>query len=375
MTKEWAAKVVQGWEDWIDEAARTGDLIGEAALGAGTGQVLAVDTTSVNLYQLCYAAVSHAQRSSGGRSVIITDVANFPTDRYVLQGLAKQLHCRLVLIDDSEGHEFVTPESLHATISEVGAQTVALVSLSVVQYRSGALHDVERLTTIVKDAGAMLVWDASHAVGLIDLRLDAWGVDLAVGCTYKYCNAGPGAPGWLYVNVSRQSELQVPIQGWFAQKDQFEMGRDFERASDIRGFQIATPSIISMRCIQASMQVIKEAGIRAISNKAEAGTDFMLRIFDEWLVPLGFSSSTPRQASQRGGHITLHHPEAYQISVALRDVAKVVADYRKPDALRVAMSPLSNSFVEVMEGLRRLRDLVRSGQHRKTKARANSRVT
>eukprot|EP00958_Prasinococcus_capsulatus_P025978 scaffold4516_cov417-Prasinococcus_capsulatus_cf.AAC.25 len=126
MTKEWAAKVVQGWEDWIDEAARTGDLIGEAALGAGTGQVLAVDTTSVNLYQLCYAAVSHAQRSSGGRSVIITDVANFPTDRYVLQGLAKQLHCRLVLIDDSEGHEFVTPESLHATISEVGAQTVAL---------------------------------------------------------------------------------------------------------------------------------------------------------------------------------------------------------------------------------------------------------
>jgi len=125
------------------------------------------------------------------------------------------------------------------------------------------------------------------------------------------------------VNVSRQSELQVPIQGWFAQKDQFEMGRDFERASDIRGFQIATPSIISMRCIQASMQVIKEAGIRAISNKAEAGTDFMLRIFDEWLVPLGFSSSTPRQASQRGGHITLHHPEAYQISVALRDVAKV----------------------------------------------------
>ena len=366
LIQEWGSELVAGWEHWIDEAQRVGDLIGRASLGAGPGQTLAVDTTSVNFYQLCDAAI----RARSGRSKVVSDAANFPTDRYILEGLCQQHKKQLVLIDDESGEEYITPEVLAANIDS----DTALVTLSVVQYRSGALHDVRELTRIAHAAGALVVWDASHAVGVVDLQFDGDGVDLAVGCTYKYGNAGPGAPAWLYVNRQLQQTLQVPIQGWFAQRDQFAMGQGFERADGLRGFQIASPSILGMRCIETSFAMIEQAGVHAIAAKAALGTDLMVRLHDAWLAPLGFSLVTPRDSARRGGHVTLRHPEAKQISVAMRELVKVIPDYREPSSIRLAISPLATSFTELCEGFSRIHQLVASGKYREVSTPV-SRVT
>jgi kynureninase len=370
MTKEWGPEVVTGWSHWVDEAQPTGDLLGAAALGAAAGQVLVCDTTSVNFYQLCLAAI-HARP---GRKTIITDAANFPTDRYILDGIAKQFDLNLVIIENEDPavatHERITTEVLAPYLND----DVALVTLEVIQYRSGARTDLKSITDQVRAIGALVVWDASHAVGAIELNLDANGVDLCVGCTYKYGNSGPGSPAWLYVSKRVQSELQVPIQGWFAQDAQFEMGPVFERSQTIRGFQIASPSLMGIRCVQTAFSMIKEAGIDAIAHKAAVGTQMMIELYDEWLAPLGIELNTSRNAKERGGHISLVHPDAAQICVALRTMANVIPDYRTPNSIRLAISPLPTSYVEIWDGFERMRDLVASGRYKEVKE-GGSRVT
>ena len=370
MTKEWGPEVVTGWSHWVDEAQPTGDLLGEAALGAAAGQVLVCDTTSVNFYQLCLAAI-HARP---GRKTIITDAANFPTDRYILDGIAQQFGLNLVMINNEDPaiaqHERITTEVLAPYLND----DVALVTLEVIQYRSGARTDLKSITDQVRAIGALVVWDASHAVGAIELNLDANGVDLCVGCTYKYGNSGPGAPAWLYVSKRVQSELQVPIQGWFAQDAQFEMGPVFERSQTIRGFQIASPSLMGIRCVQTAFSMIKEAGIDAIAHKAAVGTAMMIELYDAWLAPLGIELNTSRDAKERGGHISLVHPDAAQICVALRTISNVIPDYRTPNSIRLAISPLPTSYVEIWDGLERMRDLVASGRYKEVQE-GGSRVT
>jgi kynureninase len=370
MTKEWGPEVVTGWSHWVDEAQPTGDLLGAAALGAGPGQVLVCDTTSVNFYQLCLAAI-HARP---GRTTIITDAANFPTDRYILDGIAKQFGLKLVIIDNEDPaiakHERITTEVLAPYLNN----DVAMVTLEVIQYRSGARTDLKSITDQVRAIGALVVWDASHAVGAIELNLDANGVDLCVGCTYKYGNSGPGSPAWLYVSKRVQSELQVPIQGWFAQDAQFEMGPVFERSQTIRGFQIASPSLMGIRCVQTAFSMIKEAGIDAIAHKAAVGTQMMIELYDAWLAPLGFELNTSRDAKERGGHISLVHPDAAQICVAMRTISNVIPDYRTPNSIRLAISPLPTSYVEIWDGFERMRDLVASGRYKEA-VEGGSRVT
>lgn len=367
---DWGAKVVEGWNDWIDQAQVTGDLIGRATLGAAAGQVLACDTTSVNFYQLVGAALA----ARPGRKTIIVDAANFPTDRYILQGLAKTHGLKLITIDnESPGlaeHERITPEILEKYLSD----DVAFVTLEVIQYRSGARTDIKAITDLVRKFGALTIWDASHAVGAIEMNFDANGVDLAVGCTYKYGNSGPGAPAWLYVAKRIQKELQTPIQGWFAQNKQFEMGATFEKSEDIRGFQIASPSLIGLKSIQSAFGMIEEAGIDAIAAKCAQGTEMMIGLYDAWLADLGFTLNTSRNPKERGGHISLVHPEAKRISVALRQFANVIPDYRVPDSIRLAIAPLPTSYVEVWDGFQRIRDLVSTRQYEKIKA-DQSRVT
>ena len=370
LSDEWGPEVVTGWGHWVDEAQPTGDLIGRATLGAAAGQVLACDTTSVNFYQLALAAI-HARP---GRKTIITDAANFPTDRYILDGIAKQFGLKLIIIDNesagSAEHERITAEILAPYLNE----DVALVTLEVIQYRSGARNDIKSLTDLVRKHGAFMLWDASHAVGAIEMDFDKNGVDIAVGCTYKYGNSGPGAPAWLYVNKKVQAELQVPIQGWFSQGDQFAMGADFEKAQGIRGFQIASPSLIGLRCIKSAFSMIEEAGIGAISEKAAIGTEMMIQLYDAWLSELGFTLLTSRNPQERGGHISLGHPDAARICVALREFADVIPDYRTPNSIRLAIAPLPTSYVEVWDGFARIRDLVASRQYEKIE-KTDSRVT
>ena len=370
MTQEWGREVVTGWSHWVDEAQPIGDLIGRSALGAGPGQMLACDTTSVNFYQLALAAIN----ARPGRKTIITDAANFPTDRYILEGIAKQLGLNLVVIDnESVGSavcERITPEILEKYLSD----DVALVTLEVIQYRSGARNDIKSLTDLTRKYGALLLWDASHAVGAIEMNLDANGADLVVGCTYKYGNSGPGSPAWLYVSKRIQKELQVPIQGWFSQGDQFGMGPVFERAEGIRGYQIASPSLMGLRCVKSAFEIIEEAGIDAIASKAAIGTQMMIDLYDAWLADLGITLLTSRNAKERGGHITLGHPDAARICIALRQFANVIPDYRTPNSIRLAISPLPTSYVEVWDGFQRIRDLVASRQFEKVEE-GGSRVT
>jgi kynureninase len=370
MKDEWGPEVVTGWGHWVDEAQPTGDLIGRATLGAAAGQVLACDTTSVNFYQLALAAIS----ARSGRKTIITDAANFPTDRYILEGLAKQHGLNLVIIDNespgSAENERITPEILAPYLND----DVALVTLEVIQYRSGARNDIKSLTDLTRKHGALMLWDASHAVGAIEMDFDKNGVDIAVGCTYKYGNSGPGSPAWLYVNKKVQAQLQVPIQGWFSQGDQFAMGPNFEKAEGIRGFQIASPSLIGLRCIKSAFGMIEEAGIGAISEKAAIGTEMMIQLYDAWLADLGFTLLTSRNPQERGGHISLGHPDADRICVALREFADVIPDYRTPDSIRLAIAPLPTAYVEVWDGFARIRDLVSSRQYEKIE-KSDSRVT
>jgi len=365
LIEDWGTKIVDGWGEWIDKAETTGDLIGRAALGAAAGQTLAMDTTSVNFYRLVRAAIS----ARPGRKTIITDEANFPTDRYIMQGIAEELGLNLVVIpNDLQEHstgetfsdELVTPEILKPYLSD----DVALVTISVVAYRSGALHNIKELTDLVRTSGALMVWDASHAVGAVDMQFDRDGVDLAVGCTYKYGNSGPGSPAWLYVSKRIQSELQMPIQGWFAQRNQFLMGSKFDQIEGMRGFQIASPSIIGLLCIDEGFGMIEDATIAQINAKASKGTDMMIELFDQWLVPLGFELVTPRDSKLRGGHISIYHPDAAQIARGLRDDMKVIPDYRAPNSIRLAISPLPTSYVEVFDGFERIRDYTQSGKYK-----------
>jgi len=366
LLNEWGPELVDGWSHWIDGAQPAGDLLARAALGAASGQTLVCDTTSVNFYQLCVAAIG----ARPGRKTVIIDSSNFPTDRYIIAGIAKAMGLNLITLDTDgsggPGRVDIDSEFEEVKASELAKHLnddVALVTLQAINYRSGVRQDIKAITDLVRQHGGLVVWDCSHAAGSIQLNLDANGVDLAVGCTYKYGNSGPGSPAWLYVSSRIQTELRVPIQGWFAQEKQFEMGPEFEPADTITRFQIASPSIIGIRGVEVAFEMIERAGIEEIEKKAATGTSLMVDLHKLWLEPLGFSLATPTEPGKRGGHIILTHPEAKQIAYAMRKVSKVVPDYREPNAIRLAISPLATSYYEVFEGFRRLKELVASGQY------------
>jgi kynureninase len=377
LTYEWGKELVDGWSHWIDQAQTAGDLLAKTALGAGPGQTLVCDTTSVNFYQLCVAAI----KANPGRKKIIIDSANFPTDRYIVQGIAKQFNLELITLnsDGMGGPGAVEIASEYEEIAQAAlephlADDVALLTLQAVNYRSGVKQDIKAITDIARKKGIYVVWDCSHAIGSVELNFEQNGVDLAVGCTYKYGNSGPGSPAWLYVRKSLQEKLQVPIQGWFAQDKQFEMGAFFEPTNQIRGFQIASPSIIGIRAVEVAFQMIGEASIEKINQKASQGTQLMIDLYDQWLVDLGFTLATPRDAHKRGGHIIIQHQDAKQIAYALRKLKKVIPDYREPGAIRLGISPLPTSYSEVFEGFKRLKELVESGDY-KNVSESSSRVT
>jgi kynureninase len=360
LINEWGRKMVGGWADWIDEAEQVGNLIGEAALGAAPGQTLALDTNTINIYQLAVAGI----KARPGRKKILIDRANFPSDRYALEAIADLHGMELIYIENEDPalspQEEITLELLNRYLDD----DVALVTLQIVQYRSGVLNDYASIEKAVRARGALMLWDCSHSVGSVDLQFDKHGIGLAAGCTYKYGNSGPGAPGWLYVSHDLQKELNVPIRGWFAAKNQFAMERNFEREDGIRGFQISTPPVIGLRAVKVGFEMIKEAGMKAINEKCLKGTDLMIELFDLWLEPLGFSLATPRERHRRCGHIIITHPDGAKIARALREVKNVYPDYREPNGIRFSFSPLPTSFIELYEGFARLRDLVASGEYK-----------
>jgi kynureninase len=361
LVEEWGKKVVNGWSDWINEAERIGDLIGRAALGAASGQTLAIDTNTINLYQLAWAAI----KSNPKRNKILIDRANFPSDRYAIEGIANELNMELVYIENEDSevsqNEIISKELLSKYLDE----NVAIVTLQILQYRSGGLNDYVEIDKIVRKNGSYMLWDCSHALGSVNLQFDKNKIGLAVGCTYKYGNSGPGAPGWLYVSNELKQQLNVPIRGWFGVRNQFAMSQIFEKSESIRGFQISTPPIIGLRAVKVGFEMIEEAKMEAIQEKCLKGTDLMIDLYDQWLSNLGFNLATPRDRNKRCGHIIITHPDGAQIAMALRQLKKVFPDYREPNGIRFSFSALPTSFTEIYDGFQRLKELVETGDYKR----------
>lgn len=350
---EWGGRLIRGWdESWMQLPFTIGDAIGRTAIGAAPGQTVVGDSTTVLLYKLVRAAFDAASAADPARVEIVVDRDNFPTDRYVVEGIAAERggRVRWVDVDTTTG---VTPQALQAA---VGPET-AVVLLSHVAYRSGYLADAEALTRIAHDAGAVIVWDLCHSAGSVPVQADDWGFDLAVGCTYKYLNGGPGAPAFAYVASRWQDRLAQPIQGWMGAADVFAMGPEYVPAAGMRRFLSGTPPIVGMLAMQDTVALIDEVGIGAVRAKSVALTEFAVRVSDELLAPLGVEVASPRDPQQRGGHVTLSHPAMRAVTARLW-TQDVIPDYREPDGLRIGLSPLSTSFTETLAGLRAVRDAV-----------------
>ncbi|WP_305782449.1 kynureninase [Symbioplanes lichenis] len=346
---QWGGRLIRGWTDeWLDWPMRLGDRLGAVALGAAPGQVVVADSTSVLLYKLARAAVE----ARPGRRTVVLDTDNFPTDRYLLEGIAaeRDLTLEWITTDPAAG---ITAEQVAAA---VGPDT-ALVLLSHVAYRSGWLADAAAINAVAHAAGALTLWDLSHSVGSVPVELDAWDADLAVGCTYKYLNGGPGAPAFAYVRKGLQADIRQPIWGWMGHRAAFEMGPGYEPAPGMRGLLSGTPPILAMVPMDANLDVLAEAGIDAVRRKSLQLTDYVLGLADEWLAPLGVTVAGPRDPARRGGHVTLTRP-GFEALLEPLWTAGVIPDYRRPDGLRIGPAPLSTSFAEVHHGLGVLRDLL-----------------
>jgi len=254
-------------------------------------------------------------------------------------------------VDRADRSAGVTPEQVG---DAVGPDT-ALVLLSHVAYRSGFLADAEVLTRLGHDAGALVLWDLCHSAGSVPVELDAWDVDLAVGCSYKYLNGGPGAPAFGFVAARLQDQLTQPIQGWLGAAEPFLMGPEYQPATGIRRFASGTPPIIGMLAIRDMVELIEEVGLSAIREKSVALTAYAIELADAWLAPLGVTLASPRDPSGRGGHVTFNHPRMREVTAELWR-QHVLPDYRDPGGLRVGLSPLSTSFCEVRTGLAAVRD-------------------
>jgi kynureninase len=350
LAEEWGRRLIRSWsERWLELPAQVGDRLGGHLLGAGAGTTLIADSTSVCFYKLAAAALD----ARPGRRTIVTDTDNFPTDRYIVEGLAGRTARRIewVRSDPQTGPQ---PEQVAAALA---GGDVALVTFSHVSYRSAHIADMRAITRLAHDAGALVLWDLSHTAGSVQVALDADDVDLAVGCTYKYLNGGPGAPAFLYVNRRLIDELRQPIEGWLGRADPFEMGPGYEPAAGIVKFTSGTPPVLGLTAARTGIELCIEAGIDAIRAKSTQLTEYAIDVADELLAAHGVAIGSPRDAARRGGHVALVHARARALTTELAQ-RDVITDFRAPDVIRIGLSPLTTRFADVLAGLAALEELL-----------------
>jgi kynureninase len=345
---EWGERMIRAWDEgWLDLPVTVGDRIG-SLLGAAPGQTIVADSTSVCFYKLASAALDLRV----DRREIVTDVDNFPTDRYVLEGIARQRGLEIVWLrcDPTLGP---TPEDVAGMVSE----RTALVSFSHVSYRSAFMADMAGITGVAHDAGALILWDLSHSVGSVPVALDADGADLAVGCTYKYVNGGPGAPAFMYVREDLLPEIRQPIWGWLGRLEPFEMAAGYARARDVRRLLSGSPPVQGLIAVDEGAALVTEAGIERIRAKGMALTELAISLVDERLAEFGVSVASPRDAWRRGAHLAIAHPEAHALCLELTEHG-VITDFRRPDVIRLGLSPMIVRFVDVWDAIEVLRGLL-----------------
>lgn len=344
----WGQRLIRGWNDgWVDINERVGDKIAQL-LGASPGEVAIADSTSTNLYKLALAAL----RARPGRTKIVTDDLNFPSDVYIFQGLARDSH-KVEIVPSSDG--------IHGPVEDILAaidENTALVSLSHTVFKSAYTYDMAAITAHAHKVGAFTLWDLSHSAGAVIVDLNNANADLAVGCTYKYLNGGPGAPAFLYIRKDLQNELSNPISGWFGQKGAFEFGLNYEPASGIRRFLTGTPPILSVAPIETGVDILLEAGMDRLRAKSVRQTEYLIALWRELLAPLGFTMNSPADPAWRGSHVSLGHPDGWRIDQALIEEMNVLPDFRKPNNIRLGITPLYTTFSEIREAVMRIKRVV-----------------
>ena len=353
--QEWGRRLIRVWNDgWINSPTELGAKIAKL-VGAQADEILVTEATSINLFKLSAAAL----QARPGRIGVVSDVLNFPSDLYILQGIidliGKDHH--LKLIPSADGIT-IPSEAVEAAIDD----NTALVSLTHVAFKSAFMYDMALVTELAHQSGALMLWDLSHSVGAVPIDLNGCRVDLAVGCTYKYLNGGPGSPAFLYVRRDLQEQLNQPMWGWFAAEKPFAFELDFTPASDISRFRVGTPPMLSMKAVEPALDILLEATMARIRAKSIKQTEYLIFLAEQWLTPLGFTLGTPRQPEIRGSHVSLRHPESYRISRALIEspppAIQVIPDFRAPDNIRFGITPLYTTFTEIYLAIERIRIIV-----------------
>lgn len=353
--KEWGERLIRSWnEGWYDRSQTISAKIAQL-IGAQPDEVIVADSTSVNLFKLAYGAL----KLQNDRTKIISDNLNFPSDIYLLQGLKEVFGNKhqIELAESMDGIQIPTE-----TYEKLIDSNTALVTLSHVVFKSAYMYDMKAITDLAHQNGALMLWDLSHAAGAVPVDLNGCNVDLAVGCTYKYLNGGPGSLAFLYVRKDLQEKLESPIWGWFGEDDPFEFGLDYRPAKGIRKFLAGTPPLLSLSAIEPAVDIMLEAGMDKIRQKSIKQTDLIIQLFNGKLANLGYSLGSPSDSSQRGSHVSLKHPEAYRICKALIDPEiggkTVIPDFREPDNIRFGITPLYTTFKDIWDTVEQLEIIV-----------------
>jgi kynureninase len=344
---EWGTRLVRSWNeaDWFDSPARVGALIAPI-IGAHTDEVVACDALSINVFK-CLAA---ALRLRPDRHTIVSEVGNFPSDSYIVHGLAELFGAQVV---------DVQPEGVPDAIIAAGAD-LAAVELTHCHYKSGALYDIAAITALAHQQGGLTVWDLAHTAGAIDVNLNGCDADFAAGCGYKYLNGGPGAPGFAFVARRHHPQLSQPISGWFAHKAPFDFTHDFEPVDGIRRMLVGTTPMLSMVALEASMKTWAEVDMAAVRRKSMAMGDYFIQLVTERLCTYDFGIASPLDSAKRGSHVSLTHQNGYAIMQAL--IARgVIGDFRAPDILRFGLTPLYVGFADLWDAVETLVNIMDTG--------------
>jgi kynureninase len=346
---EWGERLVRGWgEGWFDAPQRIGGKLA-GLLGAAADEVVLADSTSVNLFKLALAALL----ARPDRRVIVTDDLNFPSDLYVLESAARLAGGSVRVVPSADGIH----GPVEALLAALDGDT-ALLSLSHTVFKSGYTYDMAALTAAAHRAGALALWDLSHSAGAVAVALNGAVADLAVGCTYKYLNGGPGAPAFLYVRRDLQDQLANPISGWIGRRDPFDFALDYAPAPGIGRFLTGTPPILSLSAVEPGVELLLEAGMERLRARSVRLSEYLIVRWEERLAPLGFRLNSPRHPARRGSHVSLGHADGLRINLALIHDQKVLPDFRRPDNIRLGIAPLYNSFADIHTAVERLRAVV-----------------
>ena len=353
LQKQWGRDLITSWNDhhWIDLPTIVGEKIA-ALIGAAKGQVICCDSTSVNLFKLLCTALGMQKN----RSIVLSQKDNFPADLYMVQGLSQlssESFCELEVCEEDD---------IESRLDE----TVAVLMLTHVNYRSGKLHDMQRLTELAREKGILVIWDLAHSTGALPLQLDNWNVDFAVGCGYKYLNGGPGAPGFIYAAERHHRFINQPLSGWMGHAEPFSFNEDYRAAAGVKQFLCGTPPVVSMSLLDASLDVFDNVDIHDLRAKSVSLSELFLQLVENKPELNELKLISPKETSERGSQLAFAHPQAFSICQAMIDRG-VIADFRAPDVLRIGFAPLYLRYQDIWNSVDTLAEILDSGIYREEK--------